>query len=73
MFHRKQTQQINRLHLVTANSRKNKTLIEKYAQNEDIEILTWPDLSLSEGKYDIGLIVAFGHLIKKDVLEKFPL
>lgn len=73
MIYRKQTKQINRLDLVTANSSKNKTLIEKYAQNENIEILTWQNLKLTERNYDIGLIVAFGHLIKKDVLDKFPL
>ncbi|CAH4035778.1 methionyl-tRNA formyltransferase, mitochondrial [Pieris brassicae] len=64
---------IKRLDLVTANSSKNKSIIEKFAEKEDIRVLTWPNLNIHEAEYDIGLIVAFGHLIQKDVLDKFPL
>ncbi|CAG4919360.1 unnamed protein product [Colias eurytheme] len=64
---------ISRLHLVTANSSKNKSTIEKFAQSEEIPILQWPNVNIQNAEYDIGLIVAFGHLIKKDVLDKFPL
>ncbi|VVD02890.1 unnamed protein product, partial [Leptidea sinapis] len=64
---------INRLDLVTANNSINKSTIEKFAMSEDINLLTWSNLHLKENEYDIGLIVAFGHLIKKEVLDKFPL
>ncbi|XP_046963050.1 methionyl-tRNA formyltransferase, mitochondrial isoform X1 [Vanessa cardui] len=64
---------IKQLDLVTANSSKNKTLIEKYAQMENIKLLQWPNLNINHNEYDIGVIVAFGHLIKDDILNKFPL
>ncbi|XP_045766100.1 methionyl-tRNA formyltransferase, mitochondrial [Maniola jurtina] len=70
---RKNENIVKRLDLVTANSSKNRTLIEKYAHAENIRILQWPRLNINDGEYDIGLIVAFGHLIKEDVLKKFPL
>ncbi|XP_068631238.1 methionyl-tRNA formyltransferase, mitochondrial isoform X1 [Battus philenor] len=70
---RKQESIINRLDLVTANTSKNKSIIEKYACLENINTLRWPLQSLNPGEYDIGLIVAFGHLIREDILKKFPL
>ncbi|XP_026755580.1 methionyl-tRNA formyltransferase, mitochondrial [Galleria mellonella] len=70
---RKTSHIIKRLNLVTSNKSKNKTEIEKYATNEKLQILTWPLRDIHSGEYDIGLIVAFGHLIKDDVLQKFPL
>ncbi|XP_049869968.1 methionyl-tRNA formyltransferase, mitochondrial [Pectinophora gossypiella] len=70
---RKCDKRIIRLDLVTANSSKNKTIIEKYAHTEDIKTISWPLHSLKSTEYDIGLIVAFGHLIKDDILNKFPL
>ncbi|CAH2105435.1 unnamed protein product [Euphydryas editha] len=70
---RKSDKIIKKLDLVTANSSKNKTIIEKYAQTENIKLLQWPNLDIRTNEYDIGIIVAFGHLIKEDVLNKFPL
>ncbi|XP_050343932.1 methionyl-tRNA formyltransferase, mitochondrial [Nymphalis io] len=64
---------IKQLDLVTANSSKSKTIIEKYAHTENIQLLQWPNLNIINNEYDIGIIVAFGHLIKDDVLNKFPL
>ncbi|CAG4993334.1 unnamed protein product [Parnassius apollo] len=64
---------IGRLDLVTANTSKNKYAIEKYANSESLNTLAWPLQNLVSGEYDIGLIVAFGHLIKNNILEKFPL
>ncbi|XP_014366788.2 methionyl-tRNA formyltransferase, mitochondrial, partial [Papilio machaon] len=58
---------------VTANTSINKSAIEKYAHTESINTLQWPLQHLHVGEYDIGLIVAFGHLIKDDLLKKFPL
>lgn len=70
---RKNENIIKSLDLVTANNSKNQTTIEKYAQTENIKILQWPHLNIKDGEYDIGSIVAFGHLIKEDVLKRFPL
>ncbi|XP_023944958.2 methionyl-tRNA formyltransferase, mitochondrial [Bicyclus anynana] len=70
---RKDENIIKRLDLVTANNSNKKTKIEQYAHAENIRILQWPHLDITNGEYDLGLIVAFGHLIKDDVLKKFPL
>ncbi|XP_013164591.1 PREDICTED: methionyl-tRNA formyltransferase, mitochondrial [Papilio xuthus] len=70
---RKEESKIDRLSLVTANTSLNKSAIEKYAHTENINTLQWPLQRLHIGEYDIGLIVAFGHLIKDDLLKKFPL
>lgn len=74
LFHfRKEENKIDRISLVTANTSKKKSAIEKYACLESINTLQWPLQNLQIGEYDIGLIVAFGHLIKNDLLIKFPL
>ncbi|CAK1545840.1 unnamed protein product [Leptosia nina] len=70
---RKSERLIKRLDLVTANTSKSKSIIESFAESEGINILNWPGLNISHAEYDLGLIVAFGHLIKKDILDKFPL
>lgn len=63
---------ISRLDLVTTNS-KNKSEILKYAEAENIQTIKWPLDHLNTAEYDLGLIVAFGHLIKADLLNKFPM
>ncbi|RVE54061.1 hypothetical protein evm_001184 [Chilo suppressalis] len=70
---RKSENIIKRLDLVSSNNSKNRSEIEKYALTERIGILTWPLENLFTSEYDIGIIVAFGHLIKDGVLNKFPL
>lgn len=69
---KKEVHLIDRLDLVATNS-KHKTDVIKYAEAEDIKRIAWPLQDLRPGEYDLGLIVAFGHLIKKDLLNKFPL
>ncbi|XP_047022561.1 methionyl-tRNA formyltransferase, mitochondrial [Helicoverpa zea] len=69
---KKENHLIDRLDLVTTSS-KHKTEIIKYAESENINTIPWPLHSLRAGEYDLGLIVAFGHLIKEDLLNKFPL
>ncbi|KAJ8733270.1 hypothetical protein PYW08_001568 [Mythimna loreyi] len=71
-FRKKETQLISQLDLVTTNT-KHKTDIQKYAEAENIKTIPWPLDSLRAAEYDMGLIVAFGHLIKNDLLSKFPL
>lgn len=70
---RKSKKLIQRLDLVTANNARHKTEIEKYAESQNIKTIQWPLQNLMNAEYDIGLIVAFGHLIEDDVLDKFPL
>ncbi|CAB3239320.1 unnamed protein product [Arctia plantaginis] len=71
-FRKKEHSVIECLDLVTTES-KHKTDIIKYAQSENIRTISWPLQDLYSAEYDLGLIVAFGHLIKEDLLNKFPL
>ncbi|CAG9795062.1 unnamed protein product [Diatraea saccharalis] len=70
---RKSENIIKRLDFVTSNNTKTKSEIEKYALAEGIGVRTWPLQKIATSEYDIGLIVAFGHLIKDNILNKFPL
>lgn len=47
--------------------------VQKYAEKENIQIHRWPLKDFENQKYDIGLVVSFGHLIPEDVINKFPL
>ncbi|XP_053603283.1 methionyl-tRNA formyltransferase, mitochondrial [Plodia interpunctella] len=70
---RKKENLIKNLDLVTTNTSKYNTEIENYALSEGLKTIKWPIANLQAGEYDLGLIVAFGHLIKEDLLKKFPL
>ncbi|XP_013190271.1 methionyl-tRNA formyltransferase, mitochondrial [Amyelois transitella] len=70
---RKKENVIKKLDLVITNTSKHKTEIENYAFSEGLKTINWPLSNLRTAEYDVGLIVAFGHLIKDDILEKFPL
>ncbi|XP_061710613.1 methionyl-tRNA formyltransferase, mitochondrial [Cydia pomonella] len=70
---RKAANCINRLDLVTTNNSKHRSVTEQYAQKENLKTIPWPLQNVQQLDYDIGLIVAFGHLIRDHVLEKFPL
>ena len=49
--------------------------VAKFAQKEKLKIYNWPitpDLIQNE-KYDLGIVVSFGHLIPESIITKFPL
>ncbi|XP_075971744.1 methionyl-tRNA formyltransferase, mitochondrial [Anticarsia gemmatalis] len=71
-FRKKEHHLIDRLDLVTTDT-KHKTEVIKYAEAENLNTITWPLQDLRAAEYDLGLIVAFGHLIKAELLNKFPL
>ncbi|XP_017780867.1 PREDICTED: methionyl-tRNA formyltransferase, mitochondrial isoform X2 [Nicrophorus vespilloides] len=59
---------IGKLEVVT--SAKN-NIVRKYAIDEKLVLHNWPEFP--RGVFDIGLIVSFGHLIPKDVINSFPM
>uniref|UniRef100_A0A0A9WJL9 methionyl-tRNA formyltransferase n=1 Tax=Lygus hesperus TaxID=30085 RepID=A0A0A9WJL9_LYGHE len=51
-----------------------RTIVRSFSEREKLEIHEWPlEASSIRDKYHIGLVVSFGHMIPKDVLEAFPL
>jgi methionyl-tRNA formyltransferase len=53
----------------------NKTLFQRevaaFAEKENLKIHDWP-LAVETGKYDVGVLASFGHLIPDDVIHMFP-
>jgi len=51
-----------------------KNPVYELAKSEKLTLFKWPprcdDLA---GRYDVGVVVSFGHLISKDIIESFPL
>ncbi|GLV45247.1 uncharacterized protein CBL_05348 [Carabus blaptoides fortunei] len=43
-----------------------------YARKENLILHGWP-VTILENKFDIGIVVSFGHLIPSDIIEKFNL
>lgn len=61
---------ISSLGVVTGNN----TLVRKFCEAEKLPIHEWPiEVSSITNQYDLGVVVSFGHLIPKDVIEAFPL
>ena len=48
-----------------------KCAIERYSFKEGIKVHYWP-LTIPKGKYDLGVIVSFGHLIPQHIIDAFP-
>lgn len=49
--------------------------VKQYAEQNSIECRDWPSL-ISDGakiKYDLGVVVSFGHLIPESIINMFPL
>lgn len=46
--------------------------VKRYAVEHRLKIHEWP-VVVKHGDFDIGLVVAFGHLIPKQIIEAFPL
>ncbi|GBP59473.1 Methionyl-tRNA formyltransferase, mitochondrial [Eumeta japonica] len=59
------------LDLVTTKKSKNVSTLEQYAISQNIKLIPWPLHHIKNGDYDLGLIVAFGHMITKEILDKF--
>ena len=70
MFSRKK-KCIRNLEVVTAYLGKSNSVLD-YAKNNDIQTHTWP-LAIETKKFDLGVVVSFGHLIPTKIIESFPL
>ncbi|XP_044756525.1 methionyl-tRNA formyltransferase, mitochondrial [Coccinella septempunctata] len=62
---------INKLEVCTS-VKKIKNDVYKFAEKENLRIRQWPP-DLSQNEFDTGLVVSFGHLIPRNVIERFPL
>ena len=49
------------------------TQVKKYADVCGLNQFAWPlDTKLVKGRYDVGVLASFGHLIPKTLVEAFP-
>lgn len=47
--------------------------VKKFADKQQIQCFDWPlDTSICS-KYDLGIVVSFGHLIPERIISAFPL
>lgn len=46
--------------------------VRNYAKKENLILHGWP-VTILENKFDIGIVVSFGHLIPSNIIEKFNL
>lgn len=60
---------INRLEVVTSFKAKNNPVF-KYSTDEKLQVHDWP-LVERHSNYDFGIVVSFGHLIPKIVIDYF--
>lgn len=52
---------------------KKMTQVKKYADVCGLNQFAWPlDTKLVKGRYDVGVLASFGHLIPKTLVEAFP-
>jgi methionyl-tRNA formyltransferase len=47
--------------------------VKNYAANENLVLHKWTNEFHTNNKFDLGLVVSFGHLLPKDLIESFTL
>ncbi|CAH1405083.1 unnamed protein product [Nezara viridula] len=53
---------------------KKESAIAKFGTNENLPMYNWPvDLSEIKSQYDVGMVVSFGNLIPKKIIDELPL
>ncbi|XP_054288759.1 methionyl-tRNA formyltransferase, mitochondrial [Macrosteles quadrilineatus] len=50
------------------------SVVRKFAESEKLPIIEWPFKSdVIKNKFDLGVVVSFGHLIPEDIIKAIPL
>lgn len=53
---------------------KKESVVSKFGINENLPMYNWPfDLSEIKSQYDVGMVVSFGNLIPKRIIDELPL
>ncbi|CAA9996324.1 unnamed protein product [Nesidiocoris tenuis] len=51
-----------------------KSLVKKFCEHENLLVHNWPlNPSSIAGKFHVGMVVSFGHMLPKSVIDSFPL
>lgn len=45
--------------------------VKKFAQQNQLPLHTWPPDNV-DGRFDVGVVVSFGCLLHKTLINKFP-
>ncbi|EEZ98405.2 methionyl-tRNA formyltransferase, mitochondrial isoform X2 [Tribolium castaneum] len=62
---------LSRLEVVTTVKGK-ANAVKLYADKENLQLHKWPPC-IGFGEFDVGIVVSFGHLIPKAIIDQFPL
>uniref|UniRef100_A0A1B6JEY0 methionyl-tRNA formyltransferase n=2 Tax=Homalodisca liturata TaxID=320908 RepID=A0A1B6JEY0_9HEMI len=50
------------------------SVVRAFAEDEKLPVIEWPfNHSVIENKFDLGIVVSFGHLIPKEIISAIPL
>lgn len=49
--------------------------VKRFTERNSLRCFDWPVRAdvIKNAKYDLGIVVSFGHLIPEDVINAFPL
>lgn len=45
--------------------------VKKYAEQNHLTVHSWPP-DVADGQFDVGVVVSFGCLLRKGLINKFP-
>uniref|UniRef100_T1IXA0 methionyl-tRNA formyltransferase n=1 Tax=Strigamia maritima TaxID=126957 RepID=T1IXA0_STRMM len=68
-LHSGKSQLVNSLEVVTSDKRLK--AVKKYALDHNLPLHNWP-IDVPKGKYDVGVVASFGHLIPETTISAFP-
>lgn len=63
----------DRIDTVTPHTR-NSNVVKKFSEANGLTCYKWPvSPNVIRWKYDLGIVVSFGHLIPEEIIDAFPL
>ncbi|XP_043215089.1 methionyl-tRNA formyltransferase, mitochondrial-like [Amphibalanus amphitrite] len=64
--------QLSELAVVCVRLKAGKTAARRYAERHGLPVLDWPPTGLTAGRYHLGVVASFGHLLPSRLIDLFP-
>ena len=69
----RQLGQLSELAVVCVRLKAGKTAARRYAERHGLQVLDWPPPpDLAAGRYQLGVVASFGHLLPRKLIDLFP-
>ncbi|CAG0897390.1 unnamed protein product, partial [Darwinula stevensoni] len=62
---------VSHLEVVTKENKKKHLPVRDFAASEGLTVHPWPP-DVAKGRFDVGVVVSFGHLIPESLIDVFP-